>query len=348
SEGGDVFDCVDIYKQPSLYHPLLKNEKHKISKLLEKLNKEYYNSELEFDFPENKTEDCPQGTVPIVRSDQSSDDVLRLMRKMKYRLRNSSNTNATFNDSQEIHEYVTMSTDFGEYYGAKATFNVWKPYVAYSDEFSLAQMWLNSGPRSQDDFNSIEVGWQVPVSYFTFRRDNYQSTGCYNLDCEGFILIGNMKEYAPGAKLSHWSTYKSIQSSIEMAIKKDQRTGDWHLFIDNHLVGYWPGRLFTRLDGFSDRVSWGGEIVNRRRGGHHTRTQMGSGYPAQKGYSKAAYIRDIQVMHQPPPHDNWVDPPQLQARVTNPTCYSLDDSNVFPFPGVGFFYGGKGYSETCL
>ncbi|KAK6776660.1 hypothetical protein RDI58_027661 [Solanum bulbocastanum] len=27
SEDGDVIDCVDIYEQPALYHPALKNHK---------------------------------------------------------------------------------------------------------------------------------------------------------------------------------------------------------------------------------------------------------------------------------------------------------------------------------
>lgn len=46
------------------------------------------------------------------------------------------------------------------YYGVEATYNVWAPAVANTDEFSLSQFWLSSGTYP-NDLNTIEVGWQV-------------------------------------------------------------------------------------------------------------------------------------------------------------------------------------------
>lgn len=47
-----------------------------------------------------------------------------------------------------------------EYYGAKASINVWAPQVSSQYEFSLSQMWVISGSFG-DDLNTIEAGWQA-------------------------------------------------------------------------------------------------------------------------------------------------------------------------------------------
>lgn len=49
-----------------------------------------------------------------------------------------------------------------EYYGAKASINVWAPSVANQYEFSLSQIWVISGSFG-DDLNTIEAGWQVSL-----------------------------------------------------------------------------------------------------------------------------------------------------------------------------------------
>jgi hypothetical protein len=44
------------------------------------------------------------------------------------------------------------------YYGAQANINVWTPHVE-NQEFSLAQIWVVSGP--QNELNTVEAGWQA-------------------------------------------------------------------------------------------------------------------------------------------------------------------------------------------
>lgn len=58
-----------------------------------------------------------------------------------------------------------------QYYGAKASINVWSPKVANPYEFSLSQMWVISGSFG-DDLNTIEAGWQVCYIFLA----NYRST----------------------------------------------------------------------------------------------------------------------------------------------------------------------------
>jgi hypothetical protein len=47
-----------------------------------------------------------------------------------------------------------------EYYGAKASINVWAPKVSTASEFSLSQIWVIAGSFG-NDLNTIEAGWQV-------------------------------------------------------------------------------------------------------------------------------------------------------------------------------------------
>ena len=56
-----------------------------------------------------------------------------------------------------------MSGD--QYFGAKASINVWAPRVANQYEFSLSQMWVISGSFG-DDLNTIEAGWQVHLFFY--------------------------------------------------------------------------------------------------------------------------------------------------------------------------------------
>lgn len=48
----------------------------------------------------------------------------------------------------------------GQFYGAKASLNVWPAQVASPAEFSLSQIWVISG-SFRNDLNTIEAGWQV-------------------------------------------------------------------------------------------------------------------------------------------------------------------------------------------
>lgn len=50
-----------------------------------------------------------------------------------------------------------------QFYGAKASMNVWTPQVSDAYEFSLSQVWVISGSFG-NDLNTIEAGWQASIS----------------------------------------------------------------------------------------------------------------------------------------------------------------------------------------
>lgn len=53
-----------------------------------------------------------------------------------------------------------MFVNGDQYYGAKASLNVWAPHVTNEYEFSLSQIWIISGSFG-NDLNTIEAGWQA-------------------------------------------------------------------------------------------------------------------------------------------------------------------------------------------
>lgn len=95
------------------------------------------------------------------------------------------------------------------------------------------------------------------------------------------------------------------------------------------------------------RLEWGGEVVTaRRRGGDHTKTQMGSGHYANEKNLKAALIHNVQVNTG---KDNPVfeRPTILFPVVTGENCYSLLQARYDGNFGDHFFFGGPGYSQNC-
>ncbi|KAL0425525.1 UNVERIFIED_CONTAM: hypothetical protein Sradi_1087300 [Sesamum radiatum] len=176
--------------------------------------------------------------------------------------------------TQNGHQHAIAYVEGDQYYGAKATINVWDPKIQQSNEFSLSQLWILGGSFASD-LNSIEAGWQVsPDLYgdnntrlFTYwTSDAYQATGCYNLLCSGFIQINN--EIAMGASIYPLSSYRSSQYDISILVWKDPKEGNWWMqFGNDYVLGYWPAFLFSYLSDSASMIEWGGEVVNSESDG---------------------------------------------------------------------------------
>ncbi|MCD9561059.1 hypothetical protein HAX54_020016 [Datura stramonium] len=161
-----------------------------------------------------------------------------------------------------LHAVGYVSGD--EYYGAKASINVWAPRISNQYEFSLSQMWLISGSFA-DDLNTIEAG---------------------------FVQTNN--EIAIGAAISSSSSYNGGQYDITILIWKDPKHGNWWLELGSGIVvGYWPSFIFSHLRNSASMIQFGGETVNSNPSGYHTSTQMGSGHFAAQGFARASYFRNL-------------------------------------------------------
>ncbi|XP_028082214.1 uncharacterized protein LOC114283553 [Camellia sinensis] len=245
-------------------------------------------------------------------------------------------------------QYAFVSESGSTYYGAHASFNVWNPKTE-ANEFSLSQIWVLSEVTT---LNTIEAGWMVyPGRYLDnqtrffiyWTSDNYQSTGCYDLGCPGFVQTNH--KFAIGSTITPVSTYNGKTFDISILIFKDNNSGNWWLQLQDVVLGYWPGSIFTGLAESSTTVEWGGEIINSRSAQHHTTTQMGSGHFPFERYGKSSFFYNLKVIDN---SNTQQDPASLQPYVTDSACYDLHvEENRNTDLGTYFYYGGPGYSAEC-
>ncbi|XP_019439212.1 PREDICTED: uncharacterized protein LOC109344944 [Lupinus angustifolius] len=346
SPHGDIIDCVLSHQQVAFDHPLLKDQKPLDPPEKPKGHNKMGVMSENFQMWSLYGESCPEGTIPIRRTIE--EDILRASsvngfgRKLSSSVRRDTSSNG--------HEHAVGYVSGDEYYGAKASINVWAPIVENQYEFSLSQMWVISGSFGED-LNTIEAGWQVSPElygdtyprFFTYwTSDAYQETGCYNLLCSGFVQTNN--KIAIGAAISPTSSYDGGQFDISLLIWKDPKHGNWWLeFGSGILVGYWPSFLFTHLGDHASMVQFGGEIVNSNSLGFHTSTQMGSGHFSEEGFAKASYFRNMQVVDW---DNNLISLPNLKVLADYPNCYDIQQgvNNVW---GNYIYYGGPGKNVKC-
>ncbi|XP_076911191.1 protein neprosin-like [Bidens hawaiensis] len=318
SPDGDIIDCVHISHQPAFDHPLLKN--HTIKMRPSDHPNWIKDSNIKINASKVITQlwhsngKCPTGTIPIIRT--KKEDILRADSLKNYGKKKKKIFHVaqpSFTGPLNGHEYAHAQTGRGNFYGAKATFNLWNPMVQEENEFSLSQLCEES--------------------------DGYQTTGCYDLKCSGFVQTNN--EIAIGGSISPTSQVDGSQYDITILIWKDTRQGVWWMQVDGKVIGYWPASLFWYLSERASHLDFGGEIVNRGLGGQHTMTQMGNGHFPQEGAGKASYIKDIQSVDE----SNTLRDLRDLTAMTSPSksCYDIvknDNENHF-------FFGGPGRNQNC-
>ncbi|RCV38376.1 hypothetical protein SETIT_8G137200v2 [Setaria italica] len=358
SADGDIIDCVPISKQPAFDHPLLKN--HTIQ-----MRPSYHPEGLSDDSniaPHSITQTwhqngkcCPPNTIPIRRTKE--EDVLRassIKRYGKKRPRSIPNFFSVIDDPNKLnvtigHQHAIAYTPKARYYGTKTSINLWEPTIGRAKDFSLAQLWISGGSYSGNDLNTIEAGWQVYPELYGDRstrlfiywtRDAYRRTGCYNLQCSGFIQTNN--QIAIGGSFSPVSRYGGSQYEITILIWKDPKGGNWWLQVGNHILGYWPSTIFSYLQISASYVMWGGEVYSPYAG--QTSTDMGSGHFPGEGYSKASYIRNIQVVDS---FNKLNSPNVVGLGNKQPNCYNVQSGTNSINWGTYIFYGGPGKNPSC-
>ncbi|KAF3947688.1 hypothetical protein CMV_026208 [Castanea mollissima] len=325
---GDIIDCVDLYQQPAFDHPLLKN--HTIQ-----MEPSSIPSDLKVNFSPvkliqgwHKSGQCPEATIPIVRSPKNQHlRALRHFKRSRTQLKQSLDSND--GDILSNHEYAVVSFGGENFLGSHATINVWKPIVEGNGEMSIGQIWVLAGP--EEEINTLEAGW---------RSDGYQKTGCENLDCPGFVQTN--KNFAIGSPLDV-SVYNSKQVDIGVTIYKSNES--WWLKVNDQVIGYWPQSIYKYLANSATRLDYGGEIYNAKVGGVHTKTQMGSGHFPSEGYGKASYFRHVQYMDSTGGFKD-VEVGKLTVDAMKPSCYNIAvQSDRSPGSGTNFYFGGPGYSK---
>jgi hypothetical protein len=224
--------------------------------------------------------------------------------------------------------------------GGDSRLNVWKPDPS-PGVFSLSQHWYTGG--AGDSKQTVEGGWQVypgkydtknPALFIFFTPDNYTS-GCYNLDCTGFVQVNNA--WVLGGSLTPTSTDGGTQYIIRMQWQLYK--GNWWLFVQgkgNYVaVGYYPGSLFGggQMAKHAQFVKYGGETASDSSG---SAGQMGGGNFANTGWSHAAYQRTIYYIDTSLV-SHWTN---LSANQTTSSCYTIDMHNNTGGSWATYFYFG--------
>ncbi|GBG83956.1 hypothetical protein CBR_g37828 [Chara braunii] len=253
------------------------------------------------------------------------------------------------------HEYATVQRYGQRNIGAKVVLNLWQPNVEGDSEFSLSQMWVTSGSYDSGTLNTMEVGWQVfPAKYgdrevrlFIYHtRDAYKETGCYNLDCTGFVQTN--KNIVLGGPVGSTSEPKGKQKEIAVMWWLEPETGKWWLQVGKQWVGYFPRDWFSTLEGGADHIGFGGEVVDLELLGRHTSTEMGSGvFPRGKdSFGKVAYQRNLEYIDM---NNAYKSISSVSEIITNRACYELETFKDNSDWGFHFFFGGPGYTKngTC-
>ncbi|OWM83222.1 hypothetical protein CDL15_Pgr012703 [Punica granatum] len=297
----------------------------------------------------SKNGECPHGTISVLRMTEPAHRQPPPRFPQIIKNENAYGSNEVIFESPKGHEYAQLAAINGNYQGAAAYVNVWEPIV-FSNETSTAHIWLAS-PGNRN--NVIMAGWMVnpqsqfgkkPTFFIYWTVDGNQKTGCYNLDCPGFVKLNPDILGFPAPQIS---TYNGQQFDFNLRIVKDPSTNDWWVFLDTQAVGYWPGSLVTGLNKGAFIATWGGHVdfsssppVSR-----HTTTEMGSGHFPGEGFTKAAYFRN--VGYATGDQNNKVGQVgEYYKLITRPECYDVQEGSN-PDWGTSFYYGGPGYSANC-
>jgi hypothetical protein len=239
-------------------------------------------------------------------------------------------------------------------YGVNSNIELWNPSLN-GGVFSLSQLWVvnDTGAKSQ----TIESGWQVnPLKYNTsngvlfiyWTADGYNKTGCYNLECTGFVQVNNTIHL--GAGFNHYSSIAGSQESLwSMSLQWKLYQGNWWMFYGTTAVGYYPGQQYARSNGHgqsdlstvSDLIQFGGETVGISSGSFYYFPQMGNGDFSYN--SLAAQQNTIYYAKDRNGDTAWSN---LTAEIDSPAnCYAstIVKGTTISFGGPG----GKKLPQSC-
>ncbi|RHN73820.1 putative neprosin [Medicago truncatula] len=325
----DKFDCVDIYKQPALQHPLLK--KHKIQ-LFPTFAKNIVRNRPSY----GKTaDDCPLGKVPIYNSRGGHQIITNSSSKLQI------DDFQRHSKSNPGYHTVTLDTIQNTiFHGAYAGITGYDLSVQ-AKQYSMSYIWVESGSGTQ--LNSIKVGVGVFPSLYhdnqllltsRWTADGFKQTGCYNDNCPGFVQVNSNKDYSLGIVISPTNSIGPTE--------KDRSTGHWWLLMDpkSIQVGYWPRELFNHLGMGASKIRFGGQTYAPP---NTNSPPMGSGRLPKEKFENSGFMGQLRIIDSQY-NEADVKPENMKPyRDTNSNCYDVIYNG---FEGrlhrQAFLYGGPG------
>ncbi|KAM3321826.1 hypothetical protein P3S67_002977 [Capsicum chacoense] len=181
---GEIYDCVDFYKQPAFDHPLLKNHDFhpRMKPTLPNLQGDDTPSNINRPFNiELEGGGCPTGTVPIRRI--TKDDLIRQIHLSQVR----DTDNSPDGDFAKVQ---IPDNPVNKLAGAGAILSLHNPQI-YKHQFSGGFI------KVQNGIDNIQVGWIVNPDLYGDNRTRsytYLKTGksaCFNTRCPGFVHVNS-------------------------------------------------------------------------------------------------------------------------------------------------------------
>ncbi|KAM3263367.1 hypothetical protein P3L10_000361 [Capsicum annuum] len=325
SKFGDIYNCVDFYKQLAFDHPSLKNHNFhpKMKPTLARSNQKSRTSAMNWSSRMwSKDGGCPFGTVPIKKI--TKEDLIR-QRNMP--------------PPEDLAIVQTPRNPNNKFGGAGLTSSVYNPHVE-GRQHSACRLKIQKGS------DILQVGWRVDPTLY---RDNktrlfvhFQAGNkhCLNVLCPGFVLV-NTK--VPVDLVFDDVSQRGKGDSLEFTayIDRDLVNGNWWLLIDNlderyQQVGFWPQKIFTSLTSFANNVEWGGVTYSPPG---VPKPPMGSSFFPVGNTGYDAYCRNLTVLN--------IEAGIINVDVDDPNLYKVSD---YPHmrPGKSqhyVLYGGPGESH---
>jgi hypothetical protein len=268
-----------------------------------------------FELDDQTIERGPAGTVPLVRPDLSP--LTRTVALKDYQnkkggaLVNKSRPNKNPTDPNPAGYFHATDGQSAKVYGCDFFLNVWDPAIdlpsAPGDDHSILQVWLQNYDKPQ--LQSIEGGWTVDKSLngdtiahiFTYYTTNGYSQdgdnlGGYNRLHSGWVQYS--PSVFPGIRINGASTWGGQQLDVSMKFQlyREPTNGElnWWVAVQGIWMGYYPASLFNGgLGNDADWVGFGGEVYSSLANPALSRDQMGSGWQAQAGWTRAAFVRNL-------------------------------------------------------
>jgi hypothetical protein len=274
-----------------------------------------------FELDDPSIERGPSGTVPIVRPDFSR--LTRTVALKDYLNKrggaqvNRRRRNRRPTDPDPAGYFHNTDSQSGTFYGWDGLFSVWTPAInspaGSGDDHSILQVWLQNYDKPQ--LQSIEGGWTVdqnlngdalPHIFTYYTTNGYTSDGDnkggYNTQVGGFVQYSSPSTTGavvfPGILVQPSSTWGGAQYGVTMKFQlyQEPTNGEynWWVAVNGIWMGYYPATLFA--GGIGNSVEWigsGGEVYSSLSNPATTDDQMGSGWQAQAGWTKAAFLSNL-------------------------------------------------------
>ncbi|KAL1197073.1 Protein neprosin [Cardamine amara subsp. amara] len=330
--GNIIYECVDLYKQPSLSHPLLQNHQIQLepSFSISKPKNQVKNGSKSKNIIE-----CLNGTVPILKNTKEYVASARYWEEKIFKPHTA--------ESHGSHIAGVRSEGQGPYHGVSATLSVHDLNIS-GDQASYANIYVGSGVNNEVNF--IQTGWMVNPSLFGDGRTwsygywkGANGKGCYNTICPGFIQVSKTDHLS--GPLPHFPG--ELDRAMSISIQQDKKTGNWWTSDirrnepDVH-IGYWPKELFDLLKNSADIVGVLGEVQASPSG---ISPPMGNGHRPTEEDIGSAHVEEVQIID-----SNFVVQGSGKYKFENildsDKCYGLIDGK----DSILFKYGGPG-GNSC-